>query len=60
MTSPPLVRDTERIYRSGELFFYKRFIFFHVEENEPKEAARVPLFPVRIVDARRGTMGIET
>jgi hypothetical protein len=26
------------------------FIFFHVEENEPKEDARVPLYPAR----RRG------
>ncbi len=29
------------------------FIFFHVEENEPKEDARVPLAPARRRDVRR-------
>jgi hypothetical protein len=26
---------------------FASFIFFHVEENEPKEDARVPLYPAR-------------
>ena len=36
----------------GELFL-GLFIFFHVEENEPKEDARVPLNPVRRRVGRR-------
>ena len=31
---------------SAKTFLYL-FIFFHVEENEPKEDARVPLHPAR-------------
>jgi len=31
-------------------YFHALFIFFHVEENEPKEDARIPLNPAR----RRG------
>ncbi|MDJ0874123.1 MAG: hypothetical protein QNJ02_02565 [Desulfobacterales bacterium] len=36
-----------------EIFFLGVFIFFHVEENEPKEDARAPLFPVRRHVGRR-------
>ena len=45
----PLVEDPAKFYRSWERFDFLNglFIFFHVEENEPKEDARVPLLPAR-------------
>ena len=49
LNPPPLVGDPERFNRSGVSFYFCKglFIFFHVEENEPKEDARVPLYPAR-------------
>jgi hypothetical protein len=45
--SPFLVMIPVYFYCLGEKFFLLLFIFFPVEENEPKEDARVPLFPAR-------------
>jgi len=30
-----------------DVLLFSKFIFFHAEENEPKEGARVPLHPAR-------------
>jgi hypothetical protein len=37
----------------GAHFSFQMFIFFRVEENEPKEDARAPLFPARRREDRR-------
>ncbi len=37
----------------GMILLYGLFIFFPGKENEPKETARVPLFPARRPNARR-------
>jgi len=41
-----LVVASVKFYCFGDKFFFPLFIFFPVEENEPKEA-RVPLIPAR-------------
>ena len=49
------MEDPESFDRSGARFFHGLFIFFHVEENEPKEDARVPLNPARQKYGRRAS-----
>jgi hypothetical protein len=42
-----MVVALERSHQPSVLFVQYLFIFFHVEENEPKEDARAPLLPAR-------------